>query len=390
MRRRSNPNPSVRGYLGGALVPPLLLAALTLPVLAEEPFRPNDSGLVLAAGLSKDEQSLKVLRTASAASPKEIEETAKRSLERYRTLGLAGDLARARVALEELHRVAPESDTGRLLNARLLQFDHHFDQSVDLLNEVIISNRDLRHEALLVKAGVLTVQGKFNEARKTCSGLVLSGDELLSYTCVAWPTGMMSNPSPIIEELHRRLNRDPDRRADGVGRWATGILADMLDRSGHRKEAEQQLRLITTPSATELAQLADLLIAEGRNDEVVKLLSEHSGFDTLLLRRVIAGQRLNRKSDQTLDVELNLRMQARERLDGGEGHARELAMYYLDVLSDSRRAWKHARRGLEFQRETIDFRIALRAARATGIPEAEHEVRRLAEATQYFDVEFRR
>jgi Tfp pilus assembly protein PilF len=155
---------------------------------------------------------------------------------------------------------------------------------------------------------------------------------------------------------------------DSVRAWALWLLADFADRAGDSRAAEAQLRaaLQSAPQNEGIrSALSDLLLNRGAYREALALVDLPAPSIGLLARRARAQHALrdpalaDTRSQITDLVTLATRR-------GDPPHLREEALIALEVDRDAARALDLAKANFETQRETIDIRILMRAAKACG------------------------
>ena len=121
----------------------------------------------------------------------------------------------------------------------------------------------------------------------------------------------------------------------------------------------------------------------GRQAEIPKLLASEARSDAVLLRLAIAQRRIGTAGKAPAEAqpdaeELRQRFEASALRPGTTAlHAREEAMFALDVQNDAQRALALARINVKLQREPIDLLVFARAAAAAQDAAARGEVKAL-------------
>lgn len=250
-----------------------------------------------------------------------------------------------------------------LLRARLLQANHRFDAALIDLGRVLKRSPG-QPEALLLSASINQVRGRYSEARLACRGL--QGLELLplALICQAQIDGVTGQARAALTRL-QKLPRRNLGLTPAQGAWLDLGIADLADRLGDNSLTEASLRRALVSGAEAVGAYADWLHAEGRDAESLVLLRKWTTHDGLLMRLARAEQTSQPGVFRQHRAEL-LRRLADFRQRGEAGHEREQALLYLDVLKDPDNALVLARRNWQQQRETADFRIYGRAARAAN------------------------
>jgi len=153
-----------------------------------------------------------------------------------------------------------------------------------------------------------------------------------------------------------------------VRAWALWLLADFADRSGDSRGAEAQLRaaLAADPQNEGIrSALSDLLLARGASREALALVDLPAPSIGLLARRARAQQLLRDPALEETRAQIEDLVTLASRR-GDPPHLREEALVALDIDHDPARALQLAEANFDTQRETIDIRLLIRAARASG------------------------
>jgi hypothetical protein len=169
--------------------------------------------------------------------------------------------------------------------------------------------------------------------------------------------------------------------------WALWLRADFADRRGDVRAAEAFLRasMAATPTNEGVrSALCDLLIARGALREALAVVDLPAPSTGLLARRARAQQLLGDPALDTTRAQLNDLLTLASRR-GEIPHLREEALFALDVEGDPVRALELAKQNFATQRETIDARLLVRAARAKGDRDALELVTRWMHATGFQD-----
>jgi hypothetical protein len=174
------------------------------------------------------------------------------------------------------------------------------------------------------------------------------------------------------------------------------VRAELAERLGRDADAQALYRaaVADSPDVYPRAALADWLLAHGRPAEVLTLLPAGAAvedIDTLLLRRAIALRRLHDPDAPRAVAMLQARFDAaRERGDLSLIHAREAALFELDLRGNAPAALQFAADEWSRQREPADALLLVRAAVAAGRPQAAAPVHDFMQRTGYADVRIAR
>jgi tetratricopeptide (TPR) repeat protein len=284
---------------------------------------------------------------------------------------LSGDLrylGYAEAVLEPwVKQSAPVPDV-LVLQATLQQSRHEFPASLASLDRA----RALRPndpQALLIRATVLRVLGRYPEALAACeqfSGLV---DARLGALCIQSLRGLNGH----LEAAYAALTQvSPQGWLSSEKSWLYSELGEMAVRLGREGDAErwfeQDLKLAPTDVYVRAAY-ADLMLRQGRSGDVLTLLQGQESFEPLLLRIAIAQRRLR----DPREVQSTARLQAAfaaEEQRGEAVHRREQARFLLEVEDEPALSLDAALENWKVQREPDDVLVLVNAARAAGRPAA--------------------
>lgn len=252
-----------------------------------------------------------------------------------------------------------------LAQADLLQAAHRFAQADDRLH-ALLARDPHADQAWLMKAMLAVTRGDYPAARNNCARLLTTAPSLVSATCIALVAGLTGDGEPAYRVLSNALLRDestqPDMRA-----WALSVRADIAARLGWSAKAEDdyQAALALLPDELSLrARFALFHFEEGRFEDAQKMLNdgaESPVFD--LTRARICAAQARPRCVASLAVALSQNFAALA-ARAETGHAREEALYALDIAHSPQRALKLARTNWQVQREPEDLRLLWRAAQA--------------------------
>ena len=360
-----------------------LLAALALAsAFAPAPaaavaFVPASDAVVLESLPEKGDPALATLRRMRrdlAENPRDpalARSVARRALEAARTLGDPRFLGQAQAALAPWWTADDIPAPVLLLRATVRQSQHDFAGALADLDR-LLETRPADPQARLTRAVVLTVVGRYADARADCAALTGLASPLVIAACDAGPASLSGAASAAYDALLTAPLRGSDDAA--VREWALTIAAEIAARRGDYARAEGHFiaaRALDPRDAYLKGAYADFLLDRGRAHEVVTLLREDTRNDGLLLRLALAEARLPgaRASYETHRAVLGARFDAaRQRGDGM--HRREEARFRLAMLDDAKMALALARANWSVQREAADLRILVDAARAANDADA--------------------
>ncbi len=268
-----------------------------------------------------------------------------------------------------------------VMRATVEQFLHDFDGAEATLR-MALARRPNDAQAWITLATILRVRGRYNESDAACRSLGRSGPAFYGVACLAENAGLRGNHADARQALQALLADPALRDADKAGtrQWLLTSVAEVEELAGRQAEADAAYRKAVAAQRSGYLLLAysDYLQRAGRHAEIPKLLANEARSDAVLLRLAIAGAAARDKRAQAEADELRLRFEAAALRPGTTAlHAREEAMFALDVQNDPKRALELARLNLRLQREPIDFLVFARAASAANDTTARDEVKAL-------------
>jgi hypothetical protein len=354
----------------------LALAAFRIAAPAE-PFVPRDDAVVLERLPEKGDPALadlKRMRAALAANPRDLAlaiPVAQRAVSAARALGDPRFLGQAQAALAPWW-IADDAPAAALLaRATVRQSQHDFEGSLADLGRVLRSDPEAA-QARLSRATALAVQGRYAESLDDCIRLGAHVSRLVATGCAAVPQSLSGDAQSAYRSLVRALEGSAD--APPIREWALTLAAEIAARRGDFAAAErlfQAALALDRRDAYLQGAYADFLLERERAADVIALLRDDTKNDALLLRLVLAEQRLpaERAAFVVHRSDLAARFEAARRR-GDALHRREEARFRLAIEGDAAGAVALARDNWRVQREPADLRILIDAARAARDPQA--------------------
>jgi Tfp pilus assembly protein PilF len=365
----------------------VLLAAACVPPAGSAPRVPSSSSEVVEtlptlAAWSREERRLRrelAQRPDDAAS---AVGAAQAYLALARKEGDARHAGQAMGALQAWKARPPEQTPVAVLvmRATVAQFLHDFDGAEADLKAALA--RDPRHaQAWLTLATLLRVRGRMAESDAACRALGRFGPAPYALACHAENAGLRGEQEAARETLRRLLSSEPPLPA-ATRQWLLTSLAELEERAGRPVQAEaayrQALREADDDCGYLLLAYSDFLLQHARAAEVAPLLDKAPRGDAVLLRLAIAERRMGAPALRFVQ-ELQARLDAAALRPGTTSlHAREAALFALEVQGDSTRALELARTNAKVQREPFDLLLLARSAAAAGDAQALREARALA------------
>ncbi len=353
--------------------------ALVAQVAFAAPFVPTDDAQVLERlplRAAAQNRELDRLKQAALAAPGNANAATALANAYYQIARADGDpryLGYAQAALKTWWNDAEAPTPVLVARATILQSDHQFDRALADLERALV--REPRNgRALLVRATVLTVQGKYAQARAECPKLYGVAPELYVGICVATVDSLTGKAGPAmasLERLMRNAGVTPEARA-----WAASTLGEVAARRGD-PVAEAQFRAALAADPRDLYTIgaySDWLLDSKRPAEVIPLVRNDARVDGLLLRLALA-QAAAGQPDARATIEILRSRYAASRARGDTVHRREEARFALWLAGDPAAALRLATDNWAVQREPADLRILAEAAAATGDSTAKATVR---------------
>ena len=360
----------------------LALAVVTLAA----PFVPDDDTQVLERLPDRSApqyRDLKRLQAAVVAAPNDVAAATALANGHYRISRREGDprfLGYAQAALTPWWKDPEAPSAVLVMRATILQSNHEFVRALADLDKAI-ARQPRNAGAINVRATVLTVQGKYDEARADCARLQGAAPGLYGAVCIASVDAVtgkaQSAKAALTSLLAATADAMPDARA-----WVESLLGEIAQRQGD-PAAEKHFRAALAADPRDLYTLgayADWLLDQQRGGDVVPLVQNELRVDALLLRLALAQKALKRPEAESSVTTLRARFDA-SRARGDTVHRREEARFQLQLNGDPKNALTLARENWNVQREPADVRILAEAALATGDAPARETVRQWLAAT---------
>jgi tetratricopeptide (TPR) repeat protein len=253
-----------------------------------------------------------------------------------------------------------------VLQATLQQSRHEFTASLATL-ERALTVRANDAQALLVRATVLRVLGRYPEASASCEQFSRIVEPRLGALC----TESLRSLTGHLESAYSALTQMSTQGwLNSEKSWLYSELGEMAVRLGRDADAqrwfEQDLNLVPTDFYVRGAY-ADLLLRQGRPGEALKLLQGRESFEPLLLRIAIAQRQLH--DPQLAQSSARLRAAFAAETQRGEAvHRREQARFLLEVEDQPNLSLAAALENWGVQREPDDVLVLVNAAKAAGTP----------------------
>ena len=359
-----------------AALPWFFMLALATPALAV-PFVPDADSQILERLPDRsavEYRDLKRLRAVAESEPGDVNAATALADAYYRISRREGDpryLGYAQAALAAWWKDADAPTAVLVTRATLRQSSHEFTAALADLGKAI--GRDPANaRALLVRATVLAVVGRFRESEDDCGKLLGLTQDAYVLICVASVEAVTGQARQAKAALEQSLDgTTPDARA-----WIESLLGEIGQRQGDAA-AELHFRAALAADPLDLYTLGaycDWLLERQRPADAIPLVADQQRVDGLLLRLGLAQNALALPEAEATVAILRARFDASRRR-GDTVHRREEARFQLLLNGDAAEALRLARDNWNVQREPADLRILAETARANGDAEALQTVR---------------
>jgi len=324
----------------------MLLLGISLTSTAA-PFTPKHNDMVIAKwpAYKKANQDKRSIDDVIANSQKMLNQATQPG-ESYR-------YSLARAMLEPWAKHTTENTDFWLSWARVQQNKHDFDNAKKSLEKVLKTEPDNKNAHLLFSR-IQVIQQDYTLAEQSCNALLRSGALFLASVCKLETQsyqGDIERSYSALNTIYSRLKtNDPNTT------WVVAVLAEMAVRQNKLFDGEALLdRHFNANNISYLIQWTDIKLALGKYQEVYTKLAEivertPNSEDALLVRLAIAEtkQRTTIEKPQwkkRIAERIALREQ-RQDID----HASDIALYYLDIEPNAKKAqdwadinWQHAK-----------------------------------------------
>ncbi len=328
------------------------------------PFRP-----VREEALLLEQVGASAPRMTASGVPSNVDAAlrlARAQIDRARATGDLRPLGRAEALLAPFN--TPARADVLVLRATIAQSRHEFASALSELERALAL--DPAHaQAHLTRATLLTVLGRYGEARAACAPLAALAPRFVHTLCEANVDGYSGERARALIAFERASS---ETRVAGERAWALSLSCEHAFWAGELERAERACRdsLALDPGERYTRALyADVLLEAGQAERALAMLPTDSKDDALLLRRALCALSLDRDEAPELVAELEARFAA-SRARGDRVHQREEARLLLALGREPARALRLAREGFAAQRELWDVRLLLDAARVANDPHA--------------------
>ena len=332
------------------------------PYIPSSPAQVLEKLPVNSVTYSEEFRKLRIALNANSNNIAIAKQLAILYIERSRTEGDPRYLGYAQAALKPWWTLnAPPIDI-LVLRATILQSTHHFDESLDDLNQVLKLDPN-NGQAWITKATILQVQAKYKEAYESCKNLYALATPLITLTCATNIQNLNGQAQKSYAKLKVAYTESGETNPS-IQVWVLTLLAEMATRLDDINAADQyfnQAIQIEEPDSYLLGAYSDFLLDQRRPKEVIKLLKSKTRIDALLLRYTEALKELHSPVTSKHIELLKQRFDAAA-LRGDTVHQREQSRFELRLMENPNKALQIAKQNWQTQKESADARIFLEAA----------------------------
>ena len=252
---------------------------------------------------------------------------------------------------------ADSPKTQDLLNAAwIAQAEHKFKQSLSYIDKVI-DQQPNSPPAWMLKAAIHTVLGEVPQAQLACQKTALLISPVVSIACQA----RLAETSDERNSAFKTMASLADANLAGeYNPWIYSVAADLAASLNHLEQARRwyQKSIATFPSVQVRAAYADLLLTNQQYAVVLELVPEQNTTPALRIRRLLAAQALGR--DVAAEVSAIDTLFRQWIAQSDFRHAREMAIFFLELADDPVTAHQLAQENIKFQAEPEDRKLLLK------------------------------
>jgi tetratricopeptide (TPR) repeat protein len=221
------------------------VACIAVAPAVAKPFVPSGDDVVVERLPEQGDPPLKELkriRAALARDPRNLDiaaGAARRAIEAARVTGDPRFLGQAQAALTPWWTAADPPSVALLLRATLKQSQHDFDGSIKDLDH-LLGREPANGQALLTRATVLTVRGRYADAENDCRKLARRTSALVITACIAGPVSLSGGADDAYRDLVQALVGSGD--LPGIRAWGLTLAAEIAARRGDVDAANMHFR----------------------------------------------------------------------------------------------------------------------------------------------------
>jgi hypothetical protein len=274
------------------------------------------------------------------------------------------------------------------LQATIEQSRHEFTQAAATLRLALTRPAPSLAQAKLTLATIERVQGNYSAAEAACKSIQEAPAQLYARACILETISLQGQWAGAREGLAQLLRGQllPVQQA-----WLQSLLAENELRAGDSVAALKHFAIslsMADDGYTALAY-ADALLDNGQAPSALQALRNQPSSDSVLIRQAHAYKLLRDEQYKTIAQELAQRFAATQLRGSTHAHAREQALFELQVQDNPQAALSLSQANLKLQKESVDWLLALRSARAAGNSAAASNILQAAAQTGLKDARLR-
>ncbi len=270
------------------------------------------------------------------------------------------------------------------LQATIEQSRHEFGQAAATLRLALTRPAPSHAQAKLTLATIERVQGRYGAAAAACTSITEAPAQLYARACMLETISLQGQSAGAREGLGQLLR---EQRLPVQQAWLQSLMAENELRAGDNAAALKHFAIslsLANDGYTALA-FADALLDAGQAQAALDALRKQPSSDSVLIRQAQAYKLLRDARYKSIANDLALRFTASSLRGNTQTHAREQALFELQVQGNAPAALALAQTNLKLQKESVDWLLALRSAQAAGNSAAANEVLKAAALTELKD-----
>ncbi len=251
--------------------------------------------------------------------------------------------------------------------AWLAQAEHQFDEARYYVKQVL-QLEPQNAQAWLLEASIATVQGDAEKAAKACQRVALSVSPIVTVACKARLAKTQKEKSVAYKKLTKLSTLTALYKGktlvveeQQITAWVNSVIADLAMSLNDISTAKRLYKesMTTFPSVQVRASYTDALMHEKKYKEVVSFIASDEETPALAVRRLLAEKKLQRNIHHRVHEMDHLFSDWIAEKDFK--HAREMAVFYLDIAGNQQLAYELALENIKVQREEEDILLLKRA-----------------------------
>ncbi len=266
--------------------------------------------------------------------------------------------------------------------AWLAQAEHQFDTAREYVKQALRLEPQ-NAQAWLLEASIATVQGNADTAAKACQRVALTVSPIVTVACKARLAKTQGEKKIAYQKLTALSELTVSFKADMLKEktlkgksskektlnkgdaeltaWVNSVTADLALSLNNITAAKKLYResMDTFPSVQVRASYVDALLSEKKYENVVAFVAADEETPALSVRRLLAEKKLHRNIHRRVHKMDHLFSDWIAEKDFK--HAREMAIFYLEIADNKPLAYELALENIKVQREEEDILLLKRA-----------------------------